>query len=225
MMVAAGFDTVFIGIETPEEKSLKECGKTQNRGRDIVADVRRIHQAGIQVQGGFIVGFDNDVPTTFDQQVAMIQKSGIVTAMVGLLQALPGTRLFSRMKQEGRLSGATTGDNVDGTTNMIPKMSLEALQKATGEWSVTSIRRLSTTVASRPSSVTTAAGRRSRTTMTDIMAFVRTVPRLGIFGPERFQYWRLLLRTLLREPRKLSLAVTLAIYGHHFRRVCETHIA
>ena len=61
-MVEAGFDTVFIGIETPDEDSLAECSKSQNRNRDLVDDVKRIQRAGLQVQGGFIVGFDNDTP-------------------------------------------------------------------------------------------------------------------------------------------------------------------
>jgi radical SAM superfamily enzyme YgiQ (UPF0313 family) len=128
-MVKAGFDTVFIGIETPEESSLKECSKAQNRNRDLVADVKRIQRAGLQVQGGFIVGFDHDPPSIFQRQIEFIQNSGIVTAMVGLLQAPPGTRLYERMEKEGRLDAAATGNNADGTTNMIPAMSLEALKE------------------------------------------------------------------------------------------------
>ena len=92
MMVEAGFDTVFIGIETPDEAGLAECSKKQNRDRDLVEDVKRIQRAGLQVQGGFIVGFDSDTPSIFQRQIDFIQKSGIVTAMVGLLQAPPGTR-------------------------------------------------------------------------------------------------------------------------------------
>ena len=119
-MGAAGFDTVFVGIETPSLESLAECGKVQNKNRDLVADVKKIQRAGLQVQGGFIVGFDNDEPSIFARQIDFIQKSGIVTAMVGLLQALPGTALFERMRREGRLRGGSTGDNVDGSTNIIP---------------------------------------------------------------------------------------------------------
>ena len=88
MMVRAGFDVVFIGIETPHEESLAECSKFQNRNRDLLASVRKIQKAGLEVQGGFIVGFDNDPPTIFDTQIRFIQKSGVVTAMVGVLNAL-----------------------------------------------------------------------------------------------------------------------------------------
>jgi radical SAM superfamily enzyme YgiQ (UPF0313 family) len=129
LMVEAGFNQVFVGIETPEEASLTECNKRQNRGRDLVADVKRIQRAGLEVQGGFIVGFDHDTPTIFQRQIEFIQRSGIVTAMVGLLQAMPGTKLYQRLNCQGRLLGDTTGDNVDGTTNFVPRMDRETLRQ------------------------------------------------------------------------------------------------
>lgn len=129
MMVQAGFDTVFIGIETPDEESLAECNKKQNKNRDLIESVKRIQRAGLQVQGGFIVGFDSDTQSIFQRQIDFIQKSGIVTAMVGLLQAPVGTRLYERLKQEGRLLGNTSGDNVDGTTNIITRMDLDTLRE------------------------------------------------------------------------------------------------
>ena len=114
MMVTAGFESVFIGIETPAEEGLAECNKKQNKNRDLVESVKRMQRAGLQVQGGFIVGFDSDTPSIFQHQIDFIQKSGIVTAMVGLLNAPPGTRLYNRLKQEGRLAGLISC-NTDGT--------------------------------------------------------------------------------------------------------------
>jgi hypothetical protein len=93
------------GSKRPTTTASFECSKVQNKNRDLVADVKRIQRAGMQVQGGFIVGFDSDRPSIFQRQIDFIQSSGIVTAMVGLLQAPPGTRLFERMRQEGRLLG------------------------------------------------------------------------------------------------------------------------
>ena len=133
-MTDAGFDSVFVGIETPDEGSLVECNKRQNQKRDLIADIKRLQRAGLQVQGGFIVGFDNDSSTIFQRQIDFIQKSGIVTAMVGLLNALPDTRLYARMKSEGRLSGQTSGNNVDGTLNFVPKMNTVS-KPASTSWS------------------------------------------------------------------------------------------
>ena len=128
MMCDAGFDTVFVGIETTDPEALVECNKKQNRNRSVVDDVHKLQAAGIEVQAGFIVGFDHDTEKSFKQQADFIQASGIVTAMVGMLNAPPGTRLVSRMWAEGRLHGQSTGNNTDGTTNIIPKMGMENLR-------------------------------------------------------------------------------------------------
>ncbi|MGD8343408.1 MAG: DUF4070 domain-containing protein, partial [Desulfobacterales bacterium] len=221
---AAGFDSVFIGIETPAEEGLAECNKKQNKGRNLVESVRRIHRSGLQVQGGFIVGFDSDTPSIFQHQIDFIQKSGIVTAMVGLLNAPPGTRLYNRLKKEGRLAGLVSC-NTDGTTNIIPRMDLTALsdgyKRIMGhiyspriyyERVRTFLKEYKAPEAKLPLSIR------------DLMAFLRSCIRLGIFGKERFQYWKLLLWTLRKRPQLLPLAITFAIYGHHFRKVCEIHI-
>jgi radical SAM superfamily enzyme YgiQ (UPF0313 family) len=122
LMVQAGFNSVFVGIETPDEASLEECHKRQNKGRDLVESVKIMQHSGLQVMGGFIVGFDSDTPYIFQRQIEFIQKSGIVTAMVGLLQAPLGTKLYQRLKSEGRLTDLGSGDNTDGSTNIIPRM-------------------------------------------------------------------------------------------------------
>jgi radical SAM superfamily enzyme YgiQ (UPF0313 family) len=129
LMADAGFDAVFVGIETPDNASLIECNKRQNQGRNLIEDVKRIQRARLQVQGGFIVGFDHDLPSIFQRQIDFIQKSGIVTAMVGLLNALPDTKLYARLLREGRLLGRTSGNNVDGTLNFMPRMPLEQLME------------------------------------------------------------------------------------------------
>ncbi len=118
----AGFEWVFIGIESPDEASLKETGKTQNTRRDMLASVRKIYSYGIDVLGGFIVGFDNDTTETFDKQYRFIVDSGIVTAMVGLLMAVERTPLYDRLLGEGRLRPDVAGtDNSKLATNVIPK--------------------------------------------------------------------------------------------------------
>jgi radical SAM superfamily enzyme YgiQ (UPF0313 family) len=224
MMVKAGFHSVFIGIESPNEESLAECRKNQNIDRDLLEDVHKIQRAGLQVLGGFIVGFDCDSPLTFGRVVEFIQKSGIVTAMVGLLQAPPGTPLFERMRQENRLIGQTSGDNVDGTTNIVPKMGLETLLK---EYRTIMDRIYSPKFFYKR--VRTFL-REFRTpniesfTPDKAMALVRTILRLGILGRERFHFWGLVVWSLTCRPRHLPLALTLAVYGYHFRKICELHI-
>ncbi len=226
-MVAAGFTRVFIGIETPDETCLTECRKVQNKNRDLVADVKRIQRSGLEVQGGFIVGFDHDRPAIFQRQIDFIQKSGIVTAMVGLLQAPPGTRLYERLKKEGRLCGETSGDNVDGTTNIQPAMGVEALREGYARilrhiyspkhyYQRLRTYLLNSGPSPRP---------RSPLRYSDLHALILSFWRLGTVGRERFHYWRLLLWTLCRRPRHLHRAVTLAIYGYHFRKMCDRHVA
>jgi radical SAM superfamily enzyme YgiQ (UPF0313 family) len=219
LMARAGFDQVFVGIETPDEGSLAECNKRQNRRRDLIADVKRMQRAGLQVQGGFIVGFDNDTPSIFERQMEFIQKSGIVTAMVGLLQAVPGTKLHERMLGQGRLLGDTTGDNVDGTTNFIPRMDRATLHDGYRKLMGTLYspgpyyKRIRTLLRESPApSIRTSFGWRN------ILAFAQASVRLGVFGRERFQYWRLLLWTSIRRPKLVPLAVRLSIYGFHFRK-------
>ncbi len=226
LMVKAGFDSVFIGIESPNDDSLTECQKIQNRGRDLIKDVKNLQHAGLQVQGGFIVGFDSDTSSTFQQMIDFIQKSGIVTAMVGLLQAPPGTRLFDRLKKDNRLLGTMiSGDNVDGTTNIDPKMGLDQLMNG---YRLIMGHIYSPRYYYRRVKVFLKEYSDSKVdTPIDLqrfLAFFRSGVRLGIVGKERFHYWYLIAWTLVRKPRLLPLAVTLAIYGHHFRRVCEAHI-
>ena len=225
MMVEAGFDTVFIGIETPNEEGLAESGKRQNQCRDLVGDVRRLQRAGLQVQGGFIVGFDSDTPAIFQRQIDFIQKSGIVTAMVGLLQALPGTRLHDRLQRENRLRTDANGNNVGLSTNIVPAMSLEILQEGYKKIlrNIYSPQRYYQRLKAflreyRPPRVRTTLSLHYK------LAFFHSLYRLGIMGRERLYFWRMMLWTLFHRPRLLSQAVTLAIYGYHFRIVCDRHI-
>jgi len=225
LITQAGFDTVFVGIETPNLDSLTECSKSQNKGRDLVESVKRLQRAGLQVQGGFIVGFDNDPPSIFKQQVDFIQNSGIVTAMVGLLQAPLGTKLYERMKQQGRLVREFSGDNVDGSTNIIPKMGLKPLREGYHrllskiyapefyyERVITFLREY------HPPKI------HFNPDPQYIQALGRSIYQLGIRGVERVHYWRLFFWTLFHRPRLFPLAITFAIMGFHFRQVIELHV-
>jgi radical SAM superfamily enzyme YgiQ (UPF0313 family) len=225
LMYAAGFTAVFVGIETPNEASLEECSKKQNRGRDLVESVRRIQRAGMEVQGGFIVGFDSDSPSIFQQQIDFIQKSGIVTAMVGLLQAPYGTHLYRRLAKEGRLLREISGDNMDGSTNIIPQMGLQNLKAGyrrvldhiyAPEHYYARVKTFLQEV--RPAKI------HAPLQFLYLLAFFRSIYQLGIRGVERGHYWRLMFWTLFHRPKLFPLAVTMAIYGFHFRSVVQMHV-
>ena len=220
LMSKAGFTTVFVGIETPNESSLIECKKSQNTKRDLLSSIQKIHHSGIQVMAGFIVGFDNDTPSIFDEMINFIQESGIVTAMVGLLQAPNGTELYRRLESEGRILHEMSGDNADGTTNIVPKM--DPLVLKNGYLRVVNTLyspaylypRIQTLLkAYRPEKMP------GQVYAKEIMAFFKTIFRMGFRPGEGIYYWRLLFWTLAHCPANFPLMVSLLIYGYHFRKV------
>jgi radical SAM superfamily enzyme YgiQ (UPF0313 family) len=233
MLVRAGFDGVFVGIESPSKESLAECSKTQNMNRDLVASVKKIQSFGLQVRGGFIVGFDNDSKNIFQRQIDFIQNSGIITAMVGMLNAPPGSRLYRRIAQEGRLLGQVSGDNTDCTTNFIPKMGYETLINGytaiiQGIYSAKPYyERVRLFLKEYKPQEKRPARFKIRYLFHNsghLRALFRSFFVLGIRDKERIKYWKLLFWTLFKKPAVLSQAITFAIYGFHFRKVFEQYL-
>jgi len=225
LMVEANFNMVFVGIETPNEDSLAECGKLQNKNRDMAASVKKLQNYGLRVDGGFIVGFDSDPHTIFEDQISFIQRSGIVTAMVGLLNAPPGTRLYRRLKGENRLLRRFSGDNTDCSMNFIPRMDYETL--------INGYRRIISTIYAPKQyheriktflkEYKPRVRNLARPRFEYFVAFAKSIWSLGLRESGRRYYWRLLAWTLLRHPRSFPISVTLAIYGFHFRKVAESY--
>jgi len=224
LMVAAGFNRVFIGIETPEEQSLLGCNKLQNTRHDLTASVKKLQRMGLEVQAGFIVGFDSDTASIFQRQYEFIQMSGIPTAMVGILQAFPRTKLYQRLLSEGRIRGIVSGDSVNDLTNVIPKI-VSAEELSVGyRWLVHYLyapkhyyQRLRTFLKEyHPAPL-----RGASLDLPHFMAMMRSFLYLGILGRERFYYWRLLVWMLFLHPRLFPVGVTHAIFGYHFRKVAE----
>lgn len=221
LMVRAGFKTVFIGIETVDEDSLAECNKTQNKNRDMLQCVHKIQNYGLQVQGGFIVGFDSDTPQIFDKMIKFIQESGIVTAMVGMLNAPKRTQLYDRLEKEGRISSEFNGNNTDLSTNIVTKMDINTLTKG--------YKNIVSTIYSpkyyyqrvvnflreyRPLKLG-----KPHIDKNTIGAFFKAIFRLGFIGKERVQYWSLFFWSLFRKPSSFPMAITFSIYGFHFRKI------
>jgi len=225
MMSKAGIDSVFVGIETPDDGSLAECGKVQNKGRDLISCVRKIQKVGLQVQAGFIVGFDNDKLSIFDRMIAFVQKSGIVTAMVGILNAPQGTKLYQRLKKENRLLKDISGDNMDVSTNFIPKMNYESL--------VNGYKRIIRTIYSPKyyyeriltlfKNFRAFRNNKSQMHLYHIKAVFKSIWFLGIIKEGRIYYWKLLFWTFFRRPQLVPLAITYSIYGFHFRKIFKDY--
>jgi len=226
-MTEAGFEAVFVGIESPNEESLVECNKTPNKNRDLMGSVSLIQESGMEVQAGFIVGFDSDPPTVFDRLISFIQESGIVTAMVGLLNAPYGTKLYKRLMSEGRLTKGSTGDNTDSTMNFVPKMNQEAL--------IEGYRRIVDRIYSpntyyhRVKTFLQSYKPRERRAFSFRFGYFLTALKatfvLGVVEKERSYYWRLLAWSLVHRPRLCLMAMTYAAYGFHFRKSFEQYRA
>lgn len=222
LMVRAGFDRVFLGIETPELDSLQECRKMQNTRRDMTESIRVIQNAGLEVLGGFIVGFDADTPDIFKRQFEFIQKAGVVTAMVGLLTALPKTKLYHRLHREGRLLKKSSGNNTEAFCNFVPRLDRDLLLE--GYRSLMKrlyeprayYERARAFLAEYKTSSKPRFPRRA-----EILAAIRSVWVLGIVRRGRRQYWRFLGHVLLHHRPALGSAIAITIYGHHFRMVAE----
>ncbi len=226
LMGEAGFDTVFIGIESPNEESLAECNKVQNTERDLVASVKRIQNHGLQVQGGFILGFDNDPVSIFKSQINFIQNSGIVTAMVGLLNAPRGTRLYQRLKSENRLinEDVFSGDNTDCSLNFIPKMDRETLVAGYSHILDTIYapkqfyHRLRVFLKEyKPKR----KRKLSQIQLWRVRSLFRAMWFLGVVDRARLHYWKFFYLALLRHPRSFPVSMSLAVQGFHFRQVLQ----
>jgi len=222
LMTKAGFTSVFVGIETPDAESLNECGKVQNEGRDLVESVKIIQNGGLEVQAGFIVGFDSDKPSIFQRQIDFIQKSGIVTAMVGILTALPKTRLYQRLNESNRLVKKASGSNTGaGALNFVPKMDTDILIKGY-EKVVSTIyapkqyyKRIKTLLKEyKPVKLKTPTLK-----FYHIRALISSIWLLGIKQRGRVYFWKLLFWSLIRKPNMLPYAIGFSLIGLHFRSV------
>jgi len=231
LMTKAGFNSVFVGIETPNEESLAECNKFQNKNRDLVSCVKKIQTSGLQVTGGFIVGFDSDPPSIFDRMIDFIRESGIITAMVGILNAPRGTKLYKRLINENRLLQDSSGNNTDFSINFIPKINYETL--------ISGYKKIIGAIYSAESYY-----ERVKEFLKEYkplqklhfhFGYIRlhfgypgAIPKsiwiLGIKDKARNYYWKLFFWSLFRRPRLLPLALTFAIYGYHFRKIFEDYL-
>lgn len=219
LMRNAGFNSVFIGLETPSHESLEECGKFQNKSRDLVSSVKKIHSYGMEVTAGFIVGFDNDDVSIFLRQIDFIQKTGVVVAMIGLLQALPGTRLYERLKKENRLVKNSSGNNTDYSVNFLPKIDRDIL--------INGYKNIISSVYSAQQYYDRVLtffqdyqGYNSeKLDFKSILALIKSMFLLGVVEKSRKYYWKLFFISLFKYPRYFSKAIAFTIYYSHFSKI------
>jgi radical SAM superfamily enzyme YgiQ (UPF0313 family) len=221
----AGFRSVFLGIETPVEESLKEAQKPQNRG-NLLDSVKKIQSYGMAVMAGFIVGFDNDPEDIFERQIDFIRKSAIPLAMVGLLNALPGTQLWRRLEREGRLLGEASGNNTTCTFNFETRMDSELL--------IQGYQSIMRTIYSPREYYQRVLDSMKRTAqhlseaqhfklMSSLTALTRVLLKLGVFDGERKEFWRFFSQTLVKHHDRLAESLRLAAMGYHFRKLNEAY--
>ncbi|MGQ9845442.1 MAG: B12-binding domain-containing radical SAM protein [Caldisericia bacterium] len=223
LMIEANFNKVFIGIETPEEQSLKEVNKIQNIKRNLTEDIKKLQNRGFEVMGGFIVGFDNDNLSIFDKMKGFIQKSGIVTRMVGILNILPNTKLFHKLKKENRVLKISSGNNTDFFINFIPK-SLTKRELIEGYKNIINdlysykmfYERVWNFIRNyKPKN-------KHRICLSEIypgfIAFIKSALKLGLIENSRFYFWKIFIQTLIKNPKAIITYITLTIYGYHFKK-------
>jgi radical SAM superfamily enzyme YgiQ (UPF0313 family) len=225
LMVEAGFETVFIGIESPDEESLKECGKFQNINRDLLESIRIIQNNGLQVQAGFIIGFDKDTPSIFERMILFIQTSGIMTAMVGLLQAPPKTRLWERLKKDKRLIAESTGNNTDCTINFIPKMNHHSLISGYKKVinNIYSPRNYYQRLVNFLKQYEPRRKKSFRINLNQFLAVLKSIWILGIKEKERIYYWNTLFWCLFKKPKLFPVVLEMMIKGFHLRKISEEY--
>jgi radical SAM superfamily enzyme YgiQ (UPF0313 family) len=223
LMSEAGFSTVFIGIETPDPDGLEECGKMQNKNRNMLDSVKKMQNMGFEVNAGFILGFDSDKDTVFQDQIDFIQKSGIIAAMVGLLNVSPKSRLHDRLKKTGRLidnnniSGKNTSELFE--LNFIPKMNAGTLINGYGNVLKTIyspkfyFARIRTFLREyRPRKVAPPKIR-----FYHFRGLFSSLWFFGIKNKGRHYYWSLILWSIFKRPGLLPYAIGLPLGLLHFK--------
>jgi len=221
LMTEAGFSSTFIGIETPEEQSLQACNKVQNKNRELLDSVKKIQKAGIQVSAGFIVGFDSDSPSIFQRQIDFIQQSGIVSAMVGLLNAPKNTKLYDRLQAENRLTIEVTGSNTDMSMNFTPKMDNQKLMDGYKSiiHNIYSAKPFYDRIRQFMLHYNKLHARNEKIELSYIGAFLKSMIIIGMMNKGRREYWKFFAWSLFKHPGLFVDAMTFVVYGYHFRTV------
>jgi len=224
-----GFNSVFLGIETPCEESLQETGKLHNLKSSMLQAIRKIQSYGMEVMGGFIIGFDNDTDNIFERQIDFIQKAGIPKAMIGLLNAIPGTDLYQRLKKEQRISDYTpTGSNTHQLeTNFITKMNPDKLKigylKLLNKLYDSNLKNYFTRCNTLLDNVAKTPLFQRKIHFEDIRTLFKSLSS-QTFTRYGYQYLKFLIRNYIKNKKIFAEAVCMGIEGHHFHKITRQTI-
>ena len=231
-MSDAGFNMVFLGIESPNDEALLSTSKGQNTSKEeeagsyLLRAIRKIQSKGMEVTGGFIIGLDGD--TEFDSHIDFIQKAGIPMAMAGLLTALKETDLWHRLKQEDRLLVESSGNNTDMSLNFVPEMPREELlaeyRRVVSTLYDPTLKnyfaRCLTLLEHMPYTPHNVRSIRKD----ELLAFIRSLQK-QLFSRQGLAYARFLAKTLKDYPKMFPEAVRLAVMGYHLEKTTRNTIA
>lgn len=221
LMLEAKFRNIFIGIETPQEDSLKFSLKSQNLKRDLISNIDKLHEGGFTVWGGFIVGFDTDKEDSFRNLIDFIQESAIPMPIVNVLKAPPGTALFDRMKRENRLSKHFTFS--EGDSNIISVMGEERLKSGflevisnvyTAEHSYKRVKKFLMTHKYAKNSTLKV---KEKFTLYQLFHFVKAIIKLALFDKDSSYFRDLILWTYRNKPGHMSYAFASGMWIYQLR--------
>ena len=230
-MVEAGFDTVFLGIETPNPEALIKTKKPQNLSkRDdnyLFNAVRKIQNTGMQVQGGFILGLDGDDESVFDAQISFIQETGIPVAAIYLLTALKGTDMYNRLETENRLLDVSVGTSsmtLNFQPEIDPSVLIEGYQRVTTTLYDPSLERYFQRCLKLIEHLKPVPHLSKPRTEMAVYADIMGLRRL-LSEHQLPAYLRFIAEVSKRYPRMLPKAIDLAAQGYHFEKFTRQQVA
>ncbi|HEY9611849.1 B12-binding domain-containing radical SAM protein [Allocoleopsis sp.] len=224
LMVQCNFGAVFLGIETPDEESLALTQKFQNTRDSLSESVHAITRSGLRVMAGFIIGFDGEKAGAGSRIVRFVEQTAIPTALFSMLQALPDTALWNRLKQEGRLRSESADINQATLMNFVPTRPLEEIAREYVDafWQLYDPARfLDRTyrhyrILGEATYPKKGKSSKKKLNWPVIRAFLTIGWRQGVLRKTRWQFWRNLLSMYRHNPGGLSSYLSTCAQIEHF---------
>jgi len=227
LLLEAGFRHILIGIESIDEVSLIQMRKKQNTRRNLMDNIRFLHEKGFIVIGTFIVGLDTDKTDVFQNVINFIQESGIVLIVINVLKAPPGTELYDRMVKENRL--LEDFEFEEGRTNIVPVMDPEELHNGYKKvlqavYAPENIFKRIVTYYSdkKPHKVKYPIKR--KVSVKDFYNFMRIIFKLGVTNEDRKYFWKTIFWTINYNYRYLDLTILYLLLMYQYKKLLESFI-